>query len=142
MGKELMLKLPKLISFNLGGHFNHSFFWNNLSPINKNGGVLPDSNSKFSNLVNSNFGSYENLMEKFVNKSVAIQGSGWGWLAYDNNNNNLVITETSNQDTLSQIGLTPLLTVDVWEHAYYVNYHNLRLKYLNEIWQIIDWKEV
>ena len=139
---EEMLKQSKIISFNGGGHFNHSFYWDNLSPMNKNGGVLPSENSKFSNLVKNNFGSFENLIEKFNLKTGAIQGSGWGWLAFDEKNRNLCLAETNNQDTLSQVGLRPLLTIDVWEHAYYVNYRNLRLEYLKNVWQIVDWKEV
>lgn len=82
-----MLRLSKLISFNLGGHFNHSFFWENLSPKNKNGGVLPDKDSKLGSTIIKSFGSYDELKKKFIEKTVAIQGSGWGWLACDKKTN-------------------------------------------------------
>lgn len=137
-----MLKQSKIITFNGGGHFNHSFYWANLSPINKNGGILPCENSDFGKLVKKSFGSFEKMIGEFNKKTGAIQGSGWGWLAFDEVNQSLCLAETANQDTLSQIGLKPLLTIDVWEHAYYVNYRNLRLEYLKDIWKIVDWKEV
>lgn len=139
---EEALRLTKLVSFNLGGYYNHAFFWENLSPVKKHGGVLPDKNSKLGQALTKSFGSFDEFKKKFNDKTAAIQGSGWGWLAWDKKSNSLLWSETANQDTLSQVGLTPLLTIDVWEHAYYVNYKNMRAKYLEEIWNVMNWKVV
>lgn len=77
------MRLSKLLAFNGGGHFNHSFFWENLSPKNKNGGVLPCKDSQFGKVMVNTFGSMEKFMEKFNTIAAGIQGSGWGWLAMD-----------------------------------------------------------
>lgn len=76
------------------------------------------------------------------NKGLGVQGSGWVWLALNPSNNKLQVVDTYNQDTLSSIGLIPLLNVDVWEHAYYLDYFNVRADYLKEFWKIVDWNEV
>lgn len=91
-----LLKLSKLIAFNGGGHYNHTFFWENLSPQNKNGGVVPAKDSKFGQAISKSFGSVEKLISKFNAKSIGIQGSGWGWLACDIETNQLILAETSN----------------------------------------------
>ena len=136
------LRLQKLISFNLGGHYNHAFFWENLSPEAKHGGVLPNMNSEFMQKMVTTFGSFEDFKAEFNKKSAGVMGSGWGWLALDPKTKALRVMETLNQETVSQFGLVPLMTVDVWEHAYYVNYQNLRPKYLDEIWRVLDWNVV
>lgn len=79
-------------------------------------------------------------MKKFNEKAAPIQGSGWCWLAYNPTNKSLSIEETSNQDLISTEGKSPLLTVDVWEHAYYLQYKNLRPDYLQNIWKVVNWR--
>ena len=135
-------KLAGKIAFNAGGHISHAWYWENLAPSDNGGGVLPDEKSHLSQAVNHHFGSYENFITKFNEKTGAIQGSGWGWLAYDPVSHGLSIQETANQDQVETKGLVPLLTVDVWEHAYYLQYKNLRPDYLKEIWKVINWRTV
>ena len=136
------LRLQKLILFNFGGHFNHSFFWENLSPEQKHGGVLPDKDSAFMQDIEITFGGFQEFKNEFNKKSAGVMGSGWGWLVMDPKTQNLSVVETLNQECPSQFGYIPLMTVDVWEHAYYVDYQNLRPKFLEEIWRVIDWNVV
>ena len=135
-----MIKLQSGIKFNGGGHINHSLFWENLAPKNKGGGGEPtgDLLSK----IQEQFGSFDQFKAEFSAKTVAIQGSGWGWLAWNPNDHRLEIVTCSNQDPVSALGKIPLLGVDVWEHAYYLQYKNARPDYVNSIWDVINWKNV
>lgn len=130
------------VAFNAGGHLVHSWYWENLAPAGNGGGVLPDEKSPFTQAVVNSYGSYDNLKNLFNQKTIAIQGSGWGWLALDPATKNLSIETTLNQDQVETKGLIPLLTVDVWEHAYYLQYKNLRPDYVQKIWGIINWRTV
>jgi len=134
--------LQGAIRFNGGGHINHSIFWTNLAPPKNGGGHLPDNKSKLSEQVHRDFGSFENLIAEFSKKSAGVQGSGWGWLGWNKTTKNLVIQEMANQDPLVLTGLVPLLGIDVWEHAYYLQYRNVRADYLKEIWKVVNWKNV
>lgn len=136
------LKQAQLINFHLGGHFNHSFFWENLSPINKKGGVLPAADGEFGKKVVGTFGGFDKLITKVTQYGNTTQGSGWVWLTLKKDSNQLVICKTPNQETVSQKGLVPLLTIDLWEHAYYVNYQNKRAVFIDEIWKVVNWKKV
>ena len=114
-----IISLQNTIKFNGGGHINHSIFWKNLLPIKKGGGDLPPGELR--TLIESQFGSLEALQTKLSAATVAVQGSGWGWLGYDKNLKILVVTTTPNQDPLeATTGLVPLIGIDVWEHAYYL----------------------
>ncbi|EGC29225.1 hypothetical protein DICPUDRAFT_51401 [Dictyostelium purpureum] len=135
-----MIALQSAIKFNGGGHVNHSIFWTNLAPKNQDGGVAPSG--PLINAINKQFGSIDNLIKKMTDQTVAIQGSGWGWLGYDKAEDRLVIQTQQNQDPLSVSGFTPLLGIDVWEHAYYLDYKNVRADYVKNIWQIVNWKNV
>lgn len=135
-----MIALEQAIKFNGGGHINHSIFWTNLAPKNKGGGIAPQG--VLANAIDQQYGSLANFVELFSNKTVAIQGSGWGWLGYDKENKRLTISACANQDPLSTIGFVPLLGIDVWEHAYYLQYKNVRADYVKAIWSIINWKNV
>jgi Fe-Mn family superoxide dismutase len=137
---QSMIALEKTIRFNGGGHINHSIFWTNLAP-KKNGGGTPP-NGKLADAFNAQWGSLEKFIEQFSASAVAIQGSGWGWLGYNKANKRLEITTCDNQDPLSTKGLVPLLGIDVWEHAYYLQYKNVRAEYVKAIWEIINWKNV
>ncbi|WP_068469064.1 superoxide dismutase [Candidatus Protochlamydia phocaeensis] len=135
-----MIALQSAIKFNGGGHVNHSIFWTNLSPKNKDGGAPPEG--ALADAINREFGSLQTLIDHLSTKAVAIQGSGWGWLGYDKNKNTLTLATCDNQDPLSTKGLVPLLGIDVWEHSYYLQYKNARADYVKAIWQVVNWKNV
>ena len=135
---EKMISLQPAIRFNGGGYVNHAIFWTNLAPEGKGGepsGSLVDA-------IKEDFGSLDKMKEVFTNKTVAIQGSGWGWLGYCNEKKRLEIATCSNQDPLAAQGLVPLLGIDVWEHAYYLQYKNVRPDYVKAIWKIVNWDNV
>lgn len=135
-----MIGLQQAIKFNGGGHANHSVFWTNLAPIGKGGGEAPQGDLALA--IQQEFGSLDSLIEKFSAKTIAIQGSGWGWLGFNKQNSKLIITTSANQDPLSTQDYIPLLGVDVWEHAYYLQYKNLRADYVKNIWKIVNWHNV
>lgn len=137
---ETMIRLEPAIRFNGGGHINHSIFWTNLAPQSKGGGGSPSGDLLES--VNHFFGSFEAFQTQMTQQTVAIQGSGWGWLGWNPVNKRLEITTCSNQDPLVTKGLIPLLGIDVWEHAYYLQYKNVRPDYVKNIWNIVNWKNV
>lgn len=135
-----MTSLLSAIKFNGGGHLNHSIFWTNLSPKNKEGGIPPQG--ALAKAIDQEFGSLQQLIDQLSAKSVAIQGSGWGWLGFDKAHQRLVLATCENQDPLSTKGLIPLLGIDVWEHSYYLQYKNVRADYVKQIWNVINWKDV
>ena len=130
--------LPVGIRNNGGGFYNHCLFWSILSP---NGGGEPEG--KLLEAINRDFGSFENMKSEF-NKAAATRfGSGWAWLCCDNGM--LSICSTANQDNPlmdGQCGGTPIMGLDVWEHAYYLNYQNRRPDYINAFWNLVDWNAV
>lgn len=102
-----------------GGHLNHSIFWKNLAPVGKGGGEL--GNTDLRTAIEAQYGSVDNLQATMSAATVAVQGSGWGWLGYDKTNKRLAVATTANQDPLqATTGLIPLFGIDVWEHAYYL----------------------
>lgn len=135
-----MVATQQAIRFNGGGHINHSIFWTNLAPVGKGGGEMPKG--ELMQAFQKEFGSLDAFIEKFNAATVAIQGSGWGWLGLNKANGHLVIATCANQDPLSTQGLVPLLGVDVWEHAYYLQYKNVRPDYVKNIWKIVNWRNV
>lgn len=135
-----MIALQAAIQFNGGGHVNHSIFWTNLAPVSKGGGTL--TAGPLLDAITKEFGSKEAFIELFSAKCVAIQGSGWGWLGYNKAKKRLEVATCENQTPLSTKGLVPLLGIDVWEHAYYLQYKNVRAEYVKAIWSIINWKNV
>jgi len=123
---------------NGGGYYNHCLFWDILSP---NGGGEPKD--EVGEAINSCFGSFENFKNEFAKASATRFGSGWAWLCVKNGA--LDICSTANQDNplmIDQCGGTPILALDVWEHAYYLNYQNRRPDYINAFFNVINWKEV
>ena len=105
-----MAGLNQTIKFNLGGHVNHSIYWENLAPIGRGGGEYPGEESALTQAIVKQFGSYENLQEELTKRTVPIQGSGWGWLAWDNISKSMRIVDTPNQEMLAPQGLTSLLS--------------------------------
>ena len=123
---------------NGGGYYNHCLFWDILSP---NGGGEPKD--EVGEAINSSFGSFENFKNEFAKAAATRFGSGWAWLCVKNGA--LDICSTANQDNplmLDQCGGTPILALDVWEHAYYLNYQNRRPDYINAFFNVINWQEV
>lgn len=135
-----MVALQSAIKFNGGGHINHSIFWTNLTPQKKGGGEL--ASGQLFDAISKEFGSKDAFIEQMSAKATAIQGSGWGWLGYNKAKKRLEIATCDNQDPLSTKGLVPLLGIDVWEHAYYLQYKNVRADYVKAIWSIVNWKNV
>lgn len=120
---------------NGGGHANHTFFWQILSP---NGGGEPSG--ELADAINDKFGSFDSFKEQFAAAGTGRFGSGWAWLVV--NNGELEITSTPNQDTPISEGKTPVLGLDVWEHAYYLKYQNKRPDYIAAFWNVVNWEEV
>jgi Fe-Mn family superoxide dismutase len=134
-----MIASQSAIKFNGGGHINHSLFWTILAPP-KAGGEGPKGD--LAKAIERDFGTFDQFKEKFNLATIGIQGSGWGWLGYSKANKRLEVATCANQDPLSAQGLIPLFGVDVWEHAYYLQYKNLRADYVKAIWQIFNWKQI
>ncbi|MCM3743359.1 superoxide dismutase SodA [Sporosarcina luteola] len=120
---------------NGGGHANHTFFWKILSP---NGGGNPTG--ALAEAIDKKFGSFDAFKEEFAKAAATRFGSGWAWLV--SNNGELEITSTPNQDSPLMEGKTPILGLDVWEHAYYLNYQNRRPDYVSAFWNVVNWDEV
>jgi Fe-Mn family superoxide dismutase len=120
---------------NGGGHFNHSLFWESMSP---NGGGEPSG--ALSEAIASSFGSFADFQAKLKEAAINQFGSGWSWLVHDGSG--LAVQGTPNQDNPISAGKRPLLGVDVWEHAYYLKYQNRRPDYLDAWWNVVDWGRV
>lgn len=135
-----MINIDQAIKFNGGGNVNHTIFWTNLAPKSQGGGQAPEGD--LAKAINEQFGSLDKLVEQMSAQAVGLQGSGWAWLGYNKTNNRLEITTCPNQDPLSTKGLVPLLGIDVWEHAYYLQYKNVRPDYVKKIWEVVNWKNV
>jgi superoxide dismutase, Fe-Mn family len=120
---------------NAGGHSNHTFFWQIMSP---DGGGAPDGD--LGSAIEEAFGDFGSFQEEFKNAGVNRFGSGWSWLVHDGSG--LAVVSTANQDSPVSDGQTPLLGVDVWEHAYYLKYQNRRPDYIDAWWNVVNWDEV
>ena len=139
--EELLTSLDKIpeeirtqIRNHGGGHYNHSFFWPILKinqEVNKN---------EIIELIEQQFGNFDQFKAEFIKSATGLFGSGWTWLVWSDNN--LEIMNTTNQDSPVSVGKIPLLTVDVWEHAYYLQYQNLRPMYLEAFFKVINWEKV
>jgi len=133
-----MIALQPALKFNGGGHINHSIFWTNLISPKKGGGSKPSL--ALSQAIDKSFGSFDKFQTKFLATATGVQGSGWCWLGYNRENDRVEIATCVNQDPLTH--LVPLLGIDVWEHAYYLQYKNMRADYLKAIWNVVNWKNV
>lgn len=121
---------------NGGGHHNHSLFWELMTP---NGEQTPSG--ALLEAINQKFESFDKFKELFANAAITRFGSGWAWLS-KNSSGELVLHSTANQDSPIMEGLTPLLGLDVWEHAYYLNYQNRRPDYITQWWNVVNWSKV
>jgi Fe-Mn family superoxide dismutase len=140
--EEIMANIssyPMAVRNNGGGHYNHSLFWSVMGP---NAGGAPTG--ELADAINSTFGSYDALVEKMSTAGVTRFGSGWSWLLVKDGK--LEVTSTPNQDNplmdIAEVKGTPILGIDVWEHAYYLHYQNRRPDYLKAIWNVINWEAV
>ena len=120
---------------NGGGHFNHSLFWSVMSP---NGGGEPQGD--LANAINDAFGDFASFKDVFSKAAATRFGSGWAWLGFKNGN--LAVLSMPNQDVPMMENLTPILGIDVWEHAYYLKYQNRRPEYVANWWNVVNWEEV
>ena len=121
---------------NAAQHWNHAFYWQCLSP---DGGEEPTG--KLADAINQQFGSFAEFKEAFTKAAITTFGSGWAWLV-KNEDDSLAIVSTSNAGNPLTSNQTPLMTCDVWEHAYYIDYRNARPKYMDAFWQLVNWEFV
>ena len=132
--KEIVSTIPTIRN-NGGGYLNHLIFFNYLTSPEKS-----KITTKFKEIIESNFGSIEKFKEEFKNAGMTQFGSGWAWLVKDGNNYRIV--KSTNQDNPITDGLHPVFGIDVWEHAYYIDYRNLRADYIDNIFNIINWEKL
>ncbi|GAA4056164.1 superoxide dismutase [Agromyces indicus] len=130
-------KLEKDLAFNLGGHVNHSIFWTNMSP---DGGDKPTG--ELASAIDDHFGSFDKFRAHFTATALGVQGSGWAVLAWDSIGQRLVIVQFFDQQANFPASIVPLLMLDVWEHAYYLDYKNVRADYVKAFWNIVNWENV
>lgn len=130
-------RLEKDLAFHLGGHINHSIFWTNLAP--KSGGV-PEG--ELASAIDEFFGSFEKFQAHFTAASMGIQGSGWGVLSWDPVGKRLIIQQLFDQQGNTAQGTIPILQLDMWEHAFYLDYQNVKADYVKAFWNIVNWANV
>ncbi|MBN8542503.1 MAG: superoxide dismutase [Deltaproteobacteria bacterium] len=134
-------QLPASVRNNAGGHWNHSFFWTIMTPESKESEI----SSKLKREIEKSFGSFASFKEKFEAGAKDVFGSGWVWLVKDADGKLKILT-TANQDNplmdISKETGTPILALDVWEHAYYLTYQNRRADYITGFWKVVNWKQV
>lgn len=126
----------KNLAFNLGGHVNHSVFWQNLSP---EGGDRPTGD--LGAAIDEFFGSFEAFQKHFAANALGIQGSGWSILAWDSIGQKLVIVQLYDQQSNIALGLVPVVVLDMWEHAFYLDYVNVKADYVKAWWNIVSWSD-
>ena len=135
----------KKASFNGGGHFLHTLFWNCMDaphegPLKGKGGILPSG--KLSKKISRDFGSFESFKKHFSAAATAVEGSGWALLLYRKSDDRLLVQQVENQHKLTPWSATPILGIDVWEHAYYLKYQNKRKDYVDAWWNVVNWEKV
>ncbi|SEE02260.1 superoxide dismutase [Ruania alba] len=129
--------LEKNLAFNLGGHINHTIFWNNLSP---DGGGEPEG--ELAAAITEFFGSFSAFQQHFADNAAGIQGSGWSVLGWDSLGERLAIFQLFDQQSNVPVSITPLLMLDMWEHAFYLDYLNVKAEYIKAFWNIANWQDV
>ena len=135
------LALQAAIKFNAGGHINHSRFWENLAPAGSGASNSATAAPKLNGELDRVFGNLAGFKDRFKALLLGIQGSGWGWLVLDPDSGTLELVQTKDQDVVPGRKV-PLLGVDMWEHAYYLQYLNGKASYVDAIWEIVDWRAV
>lgn len=130
-------QFSKDLAFNLGGHTNHSVFWTNVGP---DGGGEPEG--ELAVAIAENFGSFAAFKKHFSAAATGLQGSGWAVLAWDSISSRLVIFQLFDQQGNVPVGVTPLLMLDMWEHAFYLDYQNVKADYVKAWWNVVNWQNV
>ncbi|MBN9790776.1 superoxide dismutase [Pseudonocardia sp. TMWB2A] len=128
--------LEKTLAFNLGGHVNHSAFWNNLSP---DGGDKPTGD--LATAIDADFGSFDGFQAHFTAAATTIQGSGWAILGHDQLGDRLLIHQLYDQQSQLPAGQTPIVLLDMWEHAFYLQYKNVKPDYVAAWWNVVNWAD-
>jgi len=136
-GPAATVGLEKTLAFNLSGHVLHSIFWKNLSP---DGGDRPDG--ELADAITEHFGSFESFSKRLSTATSSVQGSGWGVLGYEPVSGRLIIEQLYDHHGNVGVGSTPLLVFDAWEHAYYLQYRNVRPDYVTRLWDLVNWADV
>jgi Fe-Mn family superoxide dismutase len=129
-----------LINFHGGGHINHSLFWKNLAPPSQGGGEPPKQGGALDNAIKAQYGSLDNLVQLMNAKLAGIQGSGWAWIVKNKDNGALDVITKANQDPVTGVHI-PIVGIDAWEHAYYLQYKNVKADYFKAIWNVVNWNE-
>lgn len=132
-----MKAVERNLSFHTSGHINHSVFWGNMSP---DGGGEPGG--ELADAISEDFGSFENFKNQFTAAASNVEGSGWGMLVYENVADQLMTIQAENHNNRAVQGSRPLLVLDVWEHAYYLQYENNSSEYIDNFWNVVDWDNV
>ncbi|MFD3509911.1 superoxide dismutase [Nocardia sp. NPDC058666] len=132
-----ILLLEKNLAFHLGGHYNHSVWWKNLSP---NGGDAPEGD--LAAAIADQFGSFDKFRAQFTAAANGLQGSGWAVLGYDTLGQKLLTFQLYDQQANVPTGIIPLLQVDMWEHAFYLQYKNVKADYVTAFWNVVNWADV
>lgn len=130
-------QFSKDLAFNLGGHTNHSVFWTNMGP---DCGGEPEG--ELAAAITENFGSFEAFKKHFSAAATGLQGSGWAVLAWDSISSRLIIFQLFDQQGNVPVGVTPLLMLDMWEHAFYLDYQNVKADYVKAWWNVVNWENV
>jgi superoxide dismutase, Fe-Mn family len=130
----------KELSFNIGGYLLHSLFWENMSPQNKKGGKMPEG--VLADAINNEFGDLERFKKEFTQTALFVEGSGWAALTFDKEAGKLIIMQIEKHNINIYPAFNILLVLDVFEHAYYLDYKNERAKFIDAFWNIINWSEV
>jgi len=134
---QAQIATQPLINFHGGGHTNHTLFWENLAPKSQGGGEPPSG--ELAKAIQQSYGSIDGMKEKMNAALAGIQGSGWAWLVQDTQTGAIGIKTYANQDPV--VGqFRPLVGIDAWEHAYYLDYQNRKAEYFKAIWDVINWK--
>jgi len=128
----------KELSFHIGGHVLHSLFWANMAPAGKGGKM----SSELTSTINEEFGSFERFKKEFTQAAASAEGSGWATLTYCNRTKRPLIMQIEKHNVHVYPGFKPLLVLDVWEHAYYLDYKNDRAKFVENFWNLVNWDEV
>ncbi|MCS7111875.1 MAG: superoxide dismutase [Ignisphaera sp.] len=129
----------KLLSFNIGGHILHTLYWHNMAPAGRAGGA---PGGRIGDKIKEDFGSFDRFKNEFTEATLTVEGSGWGALTYCRNTNRLLIMQIEKHNVNIYPTIPIILVIDAFEHAYYIDYKNDRKKYLDNIWNIVNWDEV
>ena len=139
-GADLDIKSTlKALSFNIGGHILHSLFWPNLAPAGKGGGKLGGA---LGDAIEEEFGSFERFKKEFSQAAISVEGSGWAALSFCRQTNRPIIMQIEKHNTNVYPMFKILMVLDVWEHAYYLDYKNERAKFVDAFWSIVNWDKV